>query len=87
MTFHGTAAGDFTVAMTEGGVRFTAQSDFELRSESKGGDDEPAKRAENNVLRLNYRGFDYTVQVAAGILADEKTFLSENGELFLALDR
>lgn len=87
VTFHGTAAGDFTVAMTEGGVRFTAQSDFELRSESKGGDDEPAKRAENNVLRLNYRGFDYTVQVTAGILADEKTFRSDHGELFLALDR
>jgi hypothetical protein len=87
VTFYGTAAGDFTVAMTEDGIRFTAQSDFELKNESKGGDDEPRKRADGSILRLNYRGFDYAVQVAGGTLADENTFISEHGGLFLALDR
>ncbi|MBO4868699.1 MAG: hypothetical protein J5585_03200, partial [Clostridia bacterium] len=87
VTFYGTAAGDFTVAMTEDGIRFTAQSDFELKNESKGGDDEPRKRADGSILRLNYRGFDYTVQVGAGTLADENTFRSEDGVLVLELDR
>lgn len=85
VTFRKTPVGDFRVSLCEDGIEFKADGDFTLVNESKKGDDEPEKKAENNVVKLVYRGFEYGVEVKCGTAADADTFLSDNGRIILYL--
>lgn len=85
MLFTGTEAGDFRVVFDEEKIGFYAGRDFEMRSVSKKGADEPEKCAKDKTLTLTYRGFAYTVTVKTGFLKDEDVFISSNGALELVL--
>ena len=85
ITFRGTEAGDFTVALSESGVRFEAESDFYLVNESRKDAVIPEKSASGDTLTLKWRGFEYKVRVSQGFLKDENTFVSSGRAVVLDL--